>query len=300
MPQGDKYKDFTRYLKEKHLQGVDSVTIRFSEIEEVLGFPLPESTRNYSWVNDKTQSYALGWMLADFIVSKCDLAKQTVIFTYHPQRVEMLFSGTAAFTISSKKNSPRDDIPAPCAKEVLYYLDRWDNTEDYIAQEKALNKLFKQTYPHNDKIEEVLIKASVLNDFYSTNIFKIYWVAKHILTLQIDERLEFGDETLVDDIAPVTYQNGKIRKEYSFATKYCSHHHPKDFPIYDDYIKKVLEYCRDIDHFCAFKASDLLDYPKFKSVLCDFRLFYHLEKFDLKELDQYLWQLGKLKFPKKY
>ena len=56
---------------------------------------------------------------------------------------------------------------------------------------------------HNDCIEDVLIKCSSLNDFYSTNIFDIHTMAQHILSLKIDERLENGDLSLVNDIARV-------------------------------------------------------------------------------------------------
>ena len=56
---------------------------------------------------------------------------------------------------------------------------------------------------HNDSIEDILIKCSSLNDFYSTNIFDIFTVAQHILSLHIDERLEKHDLSLVDDIADV-------------------------------------------------------------------------------------------------
>ena len=44
----------------------------------------------------------------------------------------------------------------------------------------------------------------------------------------------------------------------------------------------------------------LLDYLSFNTILHDFQLFYKLEKYTLKEIDQYLWQLGKANFPKKY
>nr|DAW12033.1 MAG TPA: hypothetical protein [Microviridae sp.] len=32
----------------------------------------------------------------------------------------------------------------------------------------------------------------------------------------------------------------------------------------------------------------------------DFQRFYKLESYTVKEIDQYLWQLGKANFPKKY
>jgi hypothetical protein len=49
-------------------------------------------------------------------------------------------------------------------------------------------------------------------------------LAKHIIDLDIDERLAAGDVTLVNEIARVDMDNGTVKNFYSFATKYCSHH----------------------------------------------------------------------------
>ncbi len=87
---------------------------------------------------------------------------------------------------------------------------------------------------------------------------------------------------------------------YSFATKYCSHHNPIEYPIYDSYVEKVLKYFRKKDKFAVFKNADLKDYQQFKKILLTFRSYYGLEEFNLKEIDQYMWQLGKEYFPKKY
>ena len=111
--------------------------------------------------------------------------------------------------------------------------------------------------------------------------------------------LKKGDATLIDDIARIEV-GGKEKNFYSFASKYCSHHFPMEFPIYDSYVHKVLVYFRRVDGFASFEDANLKNYPKFKAVLIKFRSFYHLEQFDLKQLDQYLWQFGKAHFPKTY
>lgn len=133
------------------------------------------------------------------------------------------------------------------------------------------------------------MKVSSLNDFYSTNIYSVYPVAKHILSLDIDNRLNEGDITLVADIQRVKINN-VVKNFYSFASKYCSHHNPKHFPIYDSYVDKVLCYFRNLKKFPAFKFknSDLKDYAKFKEILIAFRSIYGLDKFNLKEIDKYL------------
>ncbi|NLI41480.1 MAG: hypothetical protein GX421_09930 [Caldisericales bacterium] len=191
-------------------------------------------------------------------------------------------------------------VPRPCCGEVKKYLLRWDGLENYSLQESALNKLFFQTYPNNTNIDDVLIKVSSLNDFYSTNIFSPFQVAKHIISLNIDARLVAGDVTLVNDIAKVTMDNGTVRNFYSFATKYCSHHMPLEFPIYDSYVDRLLRYFRDTDRFSRFSSDDLKDYEKFKNILIQFTSYYRLEPYNLKEIDKYLWQLGKEKFPRTY
>jgi hypothetical protein len=199
-----------------------------------------------------------------------------------------------------KKKEARPDIPRPCSDEVAKYLLSWEQLENYALQESALDKLFYRTYPLNTDIDDVLIKVSSLNDFYSTNIFSPFQVAKHIINLDIDDRLQAGDVTLVNDIAKVTMDNGKVKKFYSFATKYCSHHKPIDFPIYDSYVDKLLRYFRDVDGFYKFSNDDLKNYVKFKNILLNFGRFYSLTPYNLKEIDKYLWQLGKEKFPKRY
>ncbi len=138
---------------------------------------------------------------------------------------------------------------------------------------------------------------SVINDFYSTNIFKVFPVAKKIMSLHIDDRLQRGDVSLVDDIKEV-FISGKTKNFYSFATKYCSHHKPLDYPIYDSYVDEVIRYFRKRDHFASFKNDELKSFSRFKSILYDFRNYYHLDKYNLKELDKYIWQLDKEYFNK--
>ena len=190
-------------------------------------------------------------------------------------------------------------ISKPSAIEVEKYLKSWKNLKNYKLQEDALDKLFFELLPSNEEISDILLKVATLNVFYSTNIFSVYPVAEHILSLRIDERLKQGDVTLVNEIQNVTI-NGVTRKFYSFSTKYCSHHNPNEYPIYDSYVEKVLKYFRKTDKFFNFKNADLKDYQKFKNIIIAFREYYGLEEFNLKEIDQYLWQLGKEYFPNKY
>ena len=200
---------------------------------------------------------------------------------------------------TSRKKEVEDIVPTPSPEEVEFYLKQWDELENYHLQEDALDKLFLTLCPENEEMSDILLKVATLNDFYSTNIFSVYPVAKHILSLQIDARLKAGDVTLVRDIQKVTI-NGVEKNFYSFATKYCSHHNPLAYPIYDSYVEKVLKHFRDRDGFSKFSNDDLKDYIRFKGTLVDFGKFYGLDQYNLKRIDKYIWQLGKRYFPKKY
>jgi len=199
----------------------------------------------------------------------------------------------------TRKRKMDVNIPVPSTEQVEYYLQKWNKLENYRLQEDALNKLFLELCPTNTNVIDILLKASTLNDFYSTNIFSIYPVAKHIYARKIDERIKAGDITLVRDIQYVTIGN-TTKNFYSFASKYCSHHNPLEYPIYDSYVDEVLRYFRNRDGFSDFHDGDLKDYVKFKGILIDFRTFYGLDKYNLKQIDQYVWLLGKDYFPKNY
>jgi len=190
-------------------------------------------------------------------------------------------------------------IPKPSHEQMDYYLNKWYNLDNYQLQEKALDKLFFELCPNNTDISDILLKVSTLNDFYSTNIFSVNTVAKRILSLNIDERLKSDDIKLVDDIKRVTI-NGKEKNFYSFASKYCSHHKPSVYPIYDSYVDRMLRYFRKRDSFSTFFDEDLKSYVLFKDIMLAFRSFYSLEEYDLKLIDKYLWLLGKDYFRKDY
>lgn len=188
---------------------------------------------------------------------------------------------------------------APNNRIIKEYLKRWKTLESYTLQEKSLNLLFNDYCPKNNEIEHILLKVSALNDFYSTNIYDTYSVAKHILSCNVDSSLEQNEVELVNKIAPVTIK-GKTRKFYSFASKYCSHHKPETYPIYDSYVEKMLMYFKKTDRFEPFKKDDLKTYSRFIEVIGKFKDYYSLNDFTLREIDIYLWLAGKQYFPNKY
>lgn len=266
-------------------------TVVFSnDFEDVARAELFEALKQNSKGKPHTQANGYLFHLRKF--RRYFLAKESIELST-PMEWTHTYTGRAT-KIASDLN-----LPTPSPEKVDHYIQKWNALENYHMQEDALDKLFFTLAPRNTDLSDILIKVAALNDFYSTHIYSVYPVAKHIFSLNIDERLKTGDDTLVGDIQKIAVKE-KIINFYSFSTKYCSHHNPLDFPIYDNYVETILWYFRNRDGFAAFKKSDLRDYPKFKRILLQFRTFYRLEQYNLKQIDKYIWQLGKEYFPKKY
>lgn len=239
--------------------------------------------------------------LSNVYSSLLPLVKSGIIIKIgnYPANYQLNFYCNETSNKEHLKNKIKVLVPKPTNDEVDYWLKEWDSLPDYTVQEEAINELFQGYYNSNKILKNIIIKCSVLNDFYSTNIFKVYPVACHILELDIDERLKKGDISLVNEIANNKIAN-KEKNFYSFASKYCSHHNQDEYPIYDSYVDQMLRHFRNDDIFFSFDNEDLKDYKKFKNILLEFRKFYKLDKYTLKELDKYLWQVGKKYYQKKY
>ena len=175
--------------------------------------------------------------------------------------------------------------------------------EEVLGNKDGFMANIKKVYPSHTKIEDVLVKVTILNSFYSTVIYDVYSMAEHIVQVKdIDKRIEAGDLSVVNDISHVTLA-GTDYNFYSFATKYCSLHNPEKFPIYDSYVEDVLIYLKNtkkLESANFKKQEDLKDIGKFKNLLCEIleKDFGHQSDLTLKKLDMYLWALGKKYFPK--
>ncbi len=183
----------------------------------------------------------------------------------------------------------------PSVKELEGYLAKWDTLNVYVEHEAALEMLFHgdPEFSRNTSLRHIIVKCAVLNDFYSTNIYRIEPIARHIASIDnLDDRLCGGDRSLVAEIA----QAKDVKNlNYSFATKYCSHHQPELYPIYDRYVADVLVFLkRKYPEILKFKnRGSLKDYDTFVEAIEAVRDNFGLGAYTFKEIDRYLWQLGK-------
>ena len=95
---------------------------------------------------------------------------------------------------------PASPRKLPTVEAVQASLHELGSIETFKLQEASLELLFHELCSRNEDPSKVLLKVSVLNDFYSTMIFNTPPVAQRICSLHIDERLAAGDLSLVEEI----------------------------------------------------------------------------------------------------
>lgn len=190
----------------------------------------------------------------------------------------------------------KTDLNKPLNRLIDKYIAQFNNDARYYPADQAITKLFN-AFPENKVLEDILLKVSMVNEMYSTNVLGTLNMAKHIQTLAIDPGLERGDPELVPKIA--TGHGIKAKKShkainfYSFATTYCNCHNRNYYPIYNKFVEKALFTFKRKDQFAQFNQADLRDFKTFKGVISDFAHFYSLTDHDLKQIDKFLWITGK-------
>lgn len=85
--------------------------------------------------------------------------------------------------------------------------------------------------PKNDSLDEIRLKISAINNHEINDHYATEAMVEHILNLNIDNRLDANDLSLVEDIANIKVQ-GKQLRLLNFASIYCNYHKPDVYPIY--------------------------------------------------------------------
>lgn len=212
----------------------------------------------------------------------------------------------------------------------IYNSNKYEN---YREQEKVVENIFSENgvfakLGRENLQQIVLLKVSVLDSFYSTNLakFGIYEVAKHITKLeqkdQIHQKIRNANpqnynelKDIVKQIAECKRKDDKKKVFYSFATKYCFHHNQNAFRIYDSFVREVLVFFNNGKsdtsnakfnipsklvgtNFYGKKLTnkELKDYDTYNTFLQaidEFAKHYGLENENTRDLDHFLWILGK-------
>lgn len=182
-------------------------------------------------------------------------------------------------------------LPIPTPDLIRRSCESFDLADDYTHT--AVQSLF-EAFPTNRTFPEVLLKVSALNALYKTQIWDIYPVAHHICEgiRNLDQCLLSGQAEIVDQISRVTNAS-KIRRNYSFATKFCHFQNPSAYPIYDRYVSEALWQYSKQHQFASFKRFELEDYVEFLRVMGAFKTSFKLTRFGWRDLDKFLWICGR-------
>jgi hypothetical protein len=174
-----------------------------------------------------------------------------------------------------------------------FAIKNYYDNENYLAAIDLTKAFFSC-----DNYRNIYIKVNFINGAFKTAIADTFGVSKLIYgrIKKMDQRLKAGDIKLIDEISFYKSEKGNVvRKNYSFATKFCHCHQPNLYPINDRYVRNSLYEFNKHHNFSNFKKKALLDYEVFKNVIKDFKASFGLDSLDFTTIDRFLWALGRKK-----
>ena len=185
---------------------------------------------------------------------------------------------------------PLSDEHIQAADKIYAQCPKWKMAD-------AALKLLSEKLPGFTQ-ESCLLKSVAINTLYGTQVWAIAEMANHVCeTMSKNESNEDKPELLVDAIATVGINGGKIRHFISFASKFC-HFFVNDgiFPIYDQAARETLALHLGKKAMIAGFAKP---YTAFCGNIACLRAAPNLTC-SLSALDRYLWLRGLLiKFEKR-
>jgi len=218
----------------------------------------------------------------------------------------------------------------PNKKSIEFWLSKYDKKEyddgyfirdKFVEQENAVKKAFACNDFKTNDIENIILKATLINSLYSTSILDLYSICKGMCDDLIYNKINdtdignANDFSVVYSIANIHNKNAeKQRLNISFASKYCHHSNPNKFPIYDIYVVDMLLYFYNkntkfrthIDSKGITISFDKTDkkinpkhYKQFVDLYFAFKEYYDKDdngnalNHNLREWDKYLWIAGK-------
>ena len=190
-------------------------------------------------------------------------------------------------------NVPYESWKEPNENVVKYFANAFDIC--FHIDEEELKELFED----HRKLTEDIISSRVrrLNALYHTHLWEkhITEIVRflHKTSIDFENRILSGDLAVIKELA-----DRKDRNCFVFATKYCSFVNPKEYPIFDSLVGKVLKHFHErkplMDGALGCEGIRLkFEYEKYKEVINEFRTQYGLEKCSYKEIDKFLWLVGK-------
>jgi hypothetical protein len=171
-------------------------------------------------------------------------------------------------------------------------VDAANRLHDTLQQWKDVDAALQMLGKHvpGFQLPSVLLKVAAVNQLYSTNLYAVVRMARHVVTV-MDSSDSQTDPALVEELAdlPRTGETQQKRLYVSLASKFAHFFvDPDTFPIYDDFAKTIVRrhlgqklWSGDNSHPYQAFVSDISTLLKYASLPCSVR-----------ELDRYLWIAG--------
>lgn len=200
--------------------------------------------------------------------------------------IEDNMSNTIMMEFKSWKQ-PNEDV-------VKHFANAFDIS--YYKCENELKDLFSSDHALTE--ERISLRVVRLNALYHIHLWDIH-IADIVEFLKQGECIKFENRILGGDLDAVKELAERDNRNcFVFATKYCSFANPEIYPIYDSLVASVLMYFHKMNPLVNGKLDfeeirQNCDYRSFKSIVDEFKMQYGLERCSYKEIDQFLWLVGK-------
>ena len=204
-----------------------------------------------------------------------------------------LSTGKDKASIAAKKAARRLQLPFPSVEDARRTLDRLSEDEDIVAKNKLITDTITNAGKENRNVNAVYRKVELISAMCGPADIDRAAIARQIVSCNIDNRLTEGDEDAVTVLA-WTLHDDNHKDLYMFSVRYCAMHNPNKFPFFNAATVRALKYCRDNHGFYDFANDELLNYPKYKTLLAIFREKYELKGLSLSEISWLLTYSGKL------
>lgn len=184
-------------------------------------------------------------------------------------------------------------------------IDEWIGkfNNNNSIEDCAVKKAF-DTLKGNKEIPEVMVKVTMVNQFYHTRILdkNIQAVAEYICGIEgLDELINAGDISAVKEIA---HTPDGMNNLYSFASKYCSFSKDDSYPIVDGISRGVLYVIGRNDEYIVLQSLKGykhlvkcdIEYGEYKEIVDELiKLIFekYQKKYSYKDIDKFLWKYGK-------
>jgi len=204
---------------------------------------------------------------------------------------ELIYTGRPPRTGGGERRAPVGMVRRGARPVLASQIEAANRLHDRVTTWAATNRAFELLRERAPGFshEECLLKAAVINDLYSTNVFALWRMAEHLVGVMRDPPSDPSE--VVEALASLPPAEGETvaRRYWSFASKFAHFFiDAGQFPLYDSFSRTMV-----VRHLgraeCVPEGSN--PYRAFRSNVLKLLGISRLSC-SLRELDRYFWLAG--------